>query len=203
MSERIIIGIDECGRGALAGPLVTCALVDVELLRTIPMLRDSKALTAQQREVIAKTIRSGGVPYIIDEASLDEIESKNILQANVASMNRSAKRVVEQIGYAEQPDDIELYIDGNYFHSSPYRFQTFVKGDALYPVISAASIMAKVYRDTYMVTIAHEQFPYYGFNKHKGYGTETHRNALLRHGPSPLHRPSFLMKIFHQQETLF
>ncbi len=201
-----VIGIDECGRGALAGPLVTCAVWQEDRLSAIPLLKDSKALTAQQRTRVAEHLHNEHVCHAIATADIEEIEEKNILQCNVACMNRSAEKLVQYLveqKLIQEDDKIKLLVDGNYFHSSRYDFCTVVKGDALHPVISAASILAKVFRDEYMLTVAHQMYPQYGFDKHKGYGTEAHRKAILKHGASPLHRPTFLRKILHVQESLF
>ncbi len=184
----VIAGVDEAGRGPLAGPVVAAAVVlppEVE----IEGLNDSKKLTPARREALFSSITQTALSYCVSGASVEEIESLNILQATFLAM----RRAVEGLSV---PVDL-LLIDGNQMPdglSVPAR--TVVKGDGRSASIAAASILAKVTRDRYMVQMD-AQYPGYGFAQHKGYGTKAHYAALAQKGLSPLHRPSFLKKWRH------
>lgn len=184
----VIAGVDEAGRGPLAGPVVAAAVVlppEVE----IEGLNDSKKLTPARREALFSSITQTALSYCVSGASVEEIESLNILQATFLAM----RRAVEGLSV---PVDL-LLIDGNQMPdglSVPAR--TVVKGDGRSASIAAASILAKVTRDRYMVQMD-AQYPGYGFAQHKGYGTKAHYAALAQKGLSPLHRPSFLKKWCH------
>ena len=181
----VIAGVDEAGRGPLAGPVVAAAVIlppEVE----IEGLNDSKKLTPARREALFSVITQTALSYCVSGASVEEIESLNILQATFLAM----RRAVEGLSV---PVDL-LLIDGNQMPgglSVPAR--TVVKGDGRSASIAAASILAKVTRDRYMVQMD-TQYPGYGFAQHKGYGTKAHYAALTQKGLSPLHRPSFLKK---------
>lgn len=181
----VIAGVDEAGRGPLAGPVVAAAVIlppEVE----IEGLNDSKKLTPARREALFSVITQTALSYCVSGASVEEIESLNILQATFLAM----RRAVEGLSV---PVDL-LLIDGNQMPgglSVPAR--TVVKGDGRSASIAAASILAKVTRDRYMVQMD-AQYPGYGFAQHKGYGTKAHYAALAQKGLSPLHRPSFLKK---------
>lgn len=181
----VIAGVDEAGRGPLAGPVVAAAVIlppEVE----IEGLNDSKKLTPARREALFSVITQTALSYCVSGASVEEIESLNILQATFLAM----RRAVEGLSV---PVDL-LLIDGNQMPgglSVPAR--TVVKGDGRSASIAAASILAKVTRDRYMVQMD-TQYPGYGFAQHKGYGTKAHYAALAQKGLSPLHRPSFLKK---------
>ena len=181
----VIAGVDEAGRGPLAGPVVAAAVIlppEVE----IEGLNDSKKLTSARREALFSVITQTALSYCVSGASVEEIESLNILQATFLAM----RRAVEGLSV---PVDL-LLIDGNQMPgglSVPAR--TVVKGDGRSASIAAASILAKVTRDRYMVQMD-TQYPGYGFAQHKGYGTKAHYPALAQKGLSPLHRPSFLKK---------
>lgn len=181
----VIAGVDEAGRGPLAGPVVAAAVIlppEVE----IEGLNDSKKLTPARREALFSVIKQTALSYCVSGASVEEIESLNILQATFLAM----RRAVEGLSV---PVDL-LLIDGNQMPgglSVPAR--TVVKGDGRSASIAAASILAKVTRDRYMVQMD-AQYPGYGFAQHKGYGTKAHYAALAQKGLSPLHRPSFLKK---------
>lgn len=181
----VIAGVDEAGRGPLAGPVVAAAVIlppEVE----IEGLNDSKKLTSARREALFSVITQTALSYCVSGASVEEIESLNILQATFLAM----RRAVEGLSV---PVDL-LLIDGNQMPgglSVPAR--TVVKGDGRSASIAAASILAKVTRDRYMVQMD-TQYPGYGFAQHKGYGTKAHYAALAQKGLSPLHRPSFLKK---------
>ncbi len=177
-------GIDEAGRGPLAGPVVA-AVVILSPGQRIDGVRDSKQLTARRREFLAGEIKSRADAWSVARADVEEIDALNILQATMLAM----RRAVEQLDCL--PD--ELRIDGNRTPDLPgYHGRTtaLVGGDRICQAISAASILAKVARDDLMLSLDHV-FPNYGFARHKGYPTAHHREALQRYGPCPAHRRSF------------
>lgn len=177
-----VAGIDEVGRGPLAGKVVTAAVI-LDPTRPIEGLNDSKKLTAAQREVLAGAIKTRAHCYAIAEASLEEIERLNILQATLLAM----RRAIEGLSVSPQ----FCLIDGNRIPSGlPCPADAIVKGDGRIPAISAASILAKVTRDQQMLDL-HAQYPEYGFDRHKGYGTAQHLAALKKYGPIQEHRRSF------------
>ncbi len=181
-----VCGVDEAGRGPLAGPVCAAAVIlppDV----VIPGLDDSKKLTEKRREALYDVIREQAVAYSVAFAGVEEIEEHNILQATFMAMTRAVEGLSCPAQYA--------LIDGNKIPpqlSVPAEF--VIGGDAKSASIAAASVLAKVTRDRLMVEME-EQYPGYDFAKHKGYGTKVHREALLKLGPSPIHRISFLGKI--------
>ena len=179
-SDSIIAGVDEVGRGPLAGDVVAAAVI----LGDLPPagLTDSKALSPGQRERLAETIRSEAVSWSLGRATVAEIDDLNILQASLLAM-RSA---VEALSV--QPSLV--LVDGNRLPRWSYEARAIVKGDLIEPAISAASIVAKVTRDSEMVSLD-EQYPGYGFAAHKGYPTKAHLAALASLGVSPIHRRSF------------
>lgn len=182
---QCVCGIDEAGRGPLAGPVYAAAVilpVDCE----IEGLNDSKKLSEKKREQIFDIIKEKAVSYCVARAEVEEIEEFNILKATFLAM----KRAVE--GLDVKPD-IAL-IDGNQKPGLDIFERTLVKGDAKSPSIAAASILAKVSRDRYMLEMD-KQYPEYEFSRHKGYGTKLHYEKLAEHGISPVHRRSFLKKI--------
>ena len=180
-----IAGVDEAGRGPLAGPVCAAACILPQNLE-IPGLNDSKKLSPQKREALYDVIIKSAVSYGIAFATVEEIESLNILNATFLAMNRALSQLSPQPALA--------LIDGNRNSGISIPSRCVVKGDSLCADIAAASVLAKVTRDRYMLTMA-EQYPEYGFEKHKGYGTVQHYAALRQFGPSPIHRPSFLRKM--------
>lgn len=174
-------GVDEAGRGPLAGPVVAAAVI-LDELRPIAGLADSKKLSAARREKLFDEIRAKALCCSIAEASVEEIDRLNILQATMLAM----KRAVE--GLRLKPH--KMLVDGNRLPSMNILAEAIVKGDALVPAISAASILAKVYRDRWCFQYDLE-YPQYGFAAHKGYGTAAHLAALKAHGACPQHRKSF------------
>ncbi|AOJ01595.1 MULTISPECIES: ribonuclease HII [Burkholderia] len=178
---EIVCGVDEAGRGPLAGPVVAAAVV-LDPAAPIEGLDDSKALSAKKRERLFDEIVAHSLAYCVASASVDEIDTLNILHATMLAM----KRAVE--GLAVRPTLAK--IDGNRCPTLSIRSEAIVGGDALVPSISAASILAKVTRDRMLVDL-HELFPMYGFNVHAGYGTPRHLAALREHGPCEHHRRSF------------
>lgn len=182
---EIVCGVDEAGRGPLAGPVCAAAVILPDGL-IIEGLDDSKKLTEKKRDALYDIICEEAIAYGIAFASVEEIEEMNILQATFLAM----KRAVESL---DVKPDLAL-VDGNQKPSLDIQARTLVKGDAKSPSIAAASILAKVTRDRLMTEIA-EQYPEYEFPKHKGYGTKLHYEKIMEHGISPVHRRSFLKKI--------
>ena len=180
-----IAGVDEAGRGPLAGPVCAAACILPRNLE-IPGLNDSKKLSSKARDSLYDIIIKSAVSYGIAFATVEEIESLNILNATFLAMNRALSQLSPQPALA--------LIDGNRNSGISIPSRCVVKGDSLCADIAAASVLAKVTRDRYMLTMA-EQYPEYGFEKHKGYGTAQHYAALRQFGPSPIHRPSFLRKM--------
>lgn len=174
-------GVDEAGRGPLAGPVVAAAVI-LEQESPIAGLADSKALSASKRKLLADQIRQYSRTWALGVASVDEIDRLNILQATLLAMRRAVE------GLAIAPEWV--LIDGNQAPLWMYPTRTVVRGDALVPAISAASILAKVARDDMMQELD-ALYPQYGFSRHKGYPTAAHIEALDRHGISPVHRRSF------------
>lgn len=181
----VVCGIDEAGRGPLAGPV--CAACVVLPDGYVPEgVQDSKKLTEKKRAALYDVIRRDALSYGIGMASREEIDTVNILQATFLAMRRALAQV------APVPD--AAIIDGNQRPGLPVHEYTLIKGDALSACVASASILAKVTRDRYMLELD-ARYPAYGFARHKGYGTAAHRAALLAHGPCPEHRLTFLKKI--------
>ena len=180
-----ICGVDEAGRGPLAGPVCAAAVMLPPGLE-IPGLNDSKKLTEKKRDALYDLICSSAITYGVAFASVGEIEELNILGATFLAMRRAVEQLEKTPGL--------VLVDGNRDPGLPYETECVVKGDGKCADIAAASILAKVTRDRYMLEQA-ERFPQYGFEKHKGYGTAAHYAALREYGPSEIHRPSFLKKM--------
>lgn len=184
-----ICGIDEAGRGPLAGPVCAAAVILPEGLE-IPGLNDSKKLTDKNRRELFPIIEEQALAYGIGWASQEEIDDINILQATFLAMSRA----VEQLNIRP---DLAL-VDGNRAPTLDLPVETVVKGDSLSASIAAASVLAKVSRDDVMLRMA-EEYPGYGFEVHKGYGTKAHYEALRKFGPSPIHRRTFLKKFYGEK----
>ena len=179
--ELLIAGVDEAGRGPLAGPVIAAAVIfypDKPILG----VADSKKLSAKKREELYEIIINESLAYGIGRADVEEIDRLNILQASLLAMQRA----VEQLPI--KPN--KVLVDGNRCPSLPYASEAIVQGDDSVPVISAASILAKVTRDREMSEYD-RQFPDYGFAQHKGYGTTAHCAAIRRFGVTPIHRLTF------------
>ncbi|HCU53302.1 MAG TPA: ribonuclease HII [Gammaproteobacteria bacterium] len=174
-------GVDEAGRGPLAGPVVAAAVI-LEHPNPILGLADSKTLSGSKRELLADQIRKDSRAWALGVATVEEIDQMNILQATLLAM----RRAVESLSCVPE----WVLVDGNQSPAWKYPTRTVVRGDALIPAISAASILAKVARDTMMLELD-GNYPEYGFSRHKGYPTATHLKALEIHGISPVHRKSF------------
>lgn len=186
-----ICGVDEAGRGPLAGPVCAAAVILPPNLE-IPGLTDSKKLSDKRRRELYPVIIEQAVAYGIGLASHEEIDDINILQATFLAMERALEQLKVRPELA--------LIDGNRQKDFGLPVETVVKGDSLSASIAAASILAKVTRDDIMVAMAQE-YPGYGFEIHKGYGTKAHYEALRAMGPSPIHRMTFLKKFYGNGET--
>ena len=182
---KLLCGVDEAGRGPLAGPVCAAAVI-LPRNCVIPGLNDSKKLTEKKREALYDVILESAVSCGIAFATVEEIEEHNILAATFMAMNRAIAQL------APRPE--LALIDGNRNTDIRLPSRCIVGGDGKCADIAAASVLAKVTRDRYMLQMA-EQYPEYGFEKHKGYGTKAHYVAIREHGPSPIHRPSFLRKM--------
>jgi len=177
----LVAGVDEAGRGPLAGPVVAAAVI-LDQRQPIKGLADSKKLTALRREKLFDEIRAKALCCSIAQASVEEIDRLNILQATLLAMRRAVE------GLRLKPN--KVLVDGNRLPDIGLPAQAIVGGDALVPAISAASILAKVHRDRWCLELD-QLYPQYGFAKHKGYGTAAHLVALQLHGPCAQHRTSF------------
>jgi ribonuclease HII len=177
----LLAGVDEAGRGPLAGPVVAAAVI-LDDLNPIQGLADSKKLTARQRERLYDEIRAKALCCSVAEASVEEIDQLNILQATMLAMRRAVE------GLRLKPT--KVLVDGNRLPVLDVLAEAIVQGDAKVQAISAASILAKVHRDRWCATLDRD-YPDYGFASHKGYGTAEHLQALKRHGATPWHRKSF------------
>lgn len=180
-----ICGVDEAGAGPLAGPVYAAAVILPRGL-TLPYLNDSKKVTPRRREILFDQIREQAVAYAIAWADEKEIDEINILNARMLAMDRAIKLL-------EPAADFAL-IDGNRNQGIELQNEMVVHGDARSASIAAASILAKVSRDRFMVALA-EQYPQYAFERHKGYPTKLHYQRLRQYGPSPVHRKTFLKKL--------
>ena len=174
-------GVDEAGRGPLAGPVFAAAVILDDPPR-IKGLADSKKLTAKRRDALFEEIKQHAVAWAVASASVEEIDEINILQASLLAMQRAV--------LALTPQPAAILVDGLHLPRVAMPARAIVQGDATVPAISAASILAKVARDALMLEL-HAAYPDYGFDRHKGYGTAVHMAALQRLGPTPAHRRSF------------
>jgi ribonuclease HII len=189
--ETIECGCDEAGRGCLAGPVVASAVI-LPSDFSHPILNDSKQLSDKQRRLLRPIIEENALAYCVAFVNNEEIDKINILQASFLAMNRAIE------GLKQKPE--LLLIDGNRFNNkTDIAFECIVKGDSLYQSIAAASILAKTYRDDYMLNL-HKEFPFYHWDKNMGYPTKQHRQAIIENGISPFHRKSFNLSF---QTSLF
>jgi ribonuclease HII len=191
---QLIAGVDEAGRGPLAGPVVAAAVI-LDPLHPIQGLKDSKLLTEKRREILACEIKSQALAYCIAEASVAEIDAINILKATFLAMRRAIE------GLKTTPE--QVLVDGNRLPEIHVPAQAIIQGDRLVDCISAASILAKVSRDTLMVDY-HRQYPDFAFHRHKGYGTRLHLEEMARFGCLDIHRRSFapVRKVLEQKSLL-
>ncbi len=179
---QAVCGVDEAGRGPLCGPVVAAACILPEGL-VIEGLNDSKKLTEKRRELLFDAIKEKALAWSIAEASVEEIDTLNILEADLLAMRRA-------IAGLSIPADFAL-IDGNIARDFPIPARAVIHGDAICPSIAAASILAKVTRDRRCIELD-RAYPQYGIAQHKGYGTKAHMDALRTFGPSPIHRKKFI-----------
>lgn len=191
---HLLAGVDEVGRGPLAGDMVTAAVI-LDPKKPIEGLQDSKKLSDKKREYLFSVIQEKALAFAIARCSVEEIDQLNILQASLLAMHRAVEAL------EVQPEFVA--VDGNRLPDWPYQAQAIIKGDDKVPAIAAASILAKVTRDNELIALDN-QYPYYGFAKHKGYPTKAHLQALQEHGPCPVHRKSFApVKVLLAQKELF
>lgn len=181
MIDKRVAGVDEVGRGPLAGPVVTAAVI-LPLDYDLPGLNDSKKLSAKRRTELSGAIKHCALAWALGAATVEEIDQLNILHATMLAMQRAVSNLTLR------PD--EVMVDGNRCPDFGIPAQALIGGDGLHSAISAASIIAKVERDSLMCDYA-ERYPGYGFEKNSGYPTQQHRDALLQIGVSPIHRRSF------------
>ena len=182
-----VCGVDEAGRGPLAGPVCAAAVI-LKDNQIIEGVNDSKKLTEKKREALFDVIKNEALDYSIAFSTVEEIEEMNILNATMLAMKRAVEGLNTKADYA--------LIDGNRFPPLDIQGEYVIKGDAKSMSIAAASILAKVSRDRLCYEYA-EKYPEYGFDKHKGYGTKAHTEAILKYGPCEIHRLSFLKKILN------
>ena len=180
-NEMLIAGVDEAGRGPLAGPVIAAAVI-LNPDRTIAGITDSKALTEKRRQALEEEIKEYALCWAVGRAEVEEIDEINILQASLLAMLRAVEALTTAPELA--------LVDGNQCPKLVCRVEAIVKGDLLVPAIGAASILAKVARDREMMVLD-EQYPGYGLARHKGYPTKAHVNALYELGISPIHRRTF------------
>jgi ribonuclease HII len=180
-TTKLIAGVDEAGRGPLAGPVVVAAVI-LPADHQMASLDDSKRLSAKNREILVPQIEALAIAFQVVFVEVEEIDRVNILQATMNGMQRAVERL--------NPVPFKAQIDGNRAPPLDCETETIVGGDALVPAISAASILAKVYRDRWMQAL-HQKYPDYGFDRHKGYPTALHLERLQIFGPCPVHRTTF------------
>ncbi len=179
--QGLVCGIDEAGRGPLAGPVVAAAVI-LDPVRPIAGLNDSKKLTEKRREALATEIKAQAIAWAVAWATVDEIDALNVLRATLLAMQRAVARL--------QTVPTAALVDGNVLPHLNCPAQAIVKGDGSIAPIAAASILAKTNRDAEMRRL-HECYPHYGLSRHMGYPTAAHLEALRRHGASPIHRRSY------------
>ena len=188
---ELIAGVDEAGRGCLAGPVVAAAVVFFKN-QTIEGLRDSKRLSAKKREQLFQIIKYESQEYSIGLANHLEVDQYNILKATMLAMQRAIDKLHQ--------NDIQVLIDGPYCpvirSNMSLRLEPKIGGDSLFPSVSAASVLAKVTRDQFMEQM-HKKYPQYHFDKNKGYPTQEHLSAIKQFGPTPIHRMTFKPKIYN------
>jgi ribonuclease HII len=195
-SDIVEIGLDEAGRGALAGPVTVAATIMPHGFQH-PLVKDSKLLNEAQRKEARKIVLRNALAYTVEHVDIDIIENTNILKATLEGMRRALEKT-----YIDYPFNFIL-VDGDQFHGFDGKpFKTIVGGDNKYTSIAAASILAKTERDMYMKEMD-EKIPGYGWNSNKGYGTKQHIDAIKENGPTGLHRPSFISHLLTTTNQLF
>lgn len=191
----LVAGIDEVGRGCLAGPVVAASVIFNINQNPIVGIQDSKTMTSVERERLFEVISQIALEYTYCFINNEIIDKINILKATMLAMENSVKKLVNKPQF--------LLIDGNLFLNKSYSYQTIIKGDSICPSIAASSIIAKVIRDEWMINVADKEFPKYDFKNNKGYGTKSHIEAIKKYGTCKYHRASFLRKILSEQNTIF
>ncbi|MCX7909371.1 MAG: ribonuclease HII [Ignavibacteria bacterium] len=189
----LVAGVDEAGRGALAGPVFAAAVVYPLGFKPNFNVYDSKSISPKKREELYKIIIKNCLSFSIEMVDVDYIDKYNILLATYLAMNKALEKF--------NNSNIIALIDGNHYEGN-FPHKLLIDGDSKSFTIASASILAKVERDRWMTSIAHKKYPEYGFDKHKGYGTKYHIEQILKHQPSDLHRKSFLKRILNGQEKL-
>jgi ribonuclease HII len=193
MDSVVVCGVDEAGRGPLAGPVYAAAVI-LDKRRRVNGLADSKVLSAERRDVLAGRIKERAIAWAVASATVEEIDRINIFHASMLAM----RRAVQALGVRPE----EAWVDGNHCPDLACKTKAVVDGDAIHPVISAASIIAKTERDAEMCSLS-ARYPQYGFDRHKGYATLEHLDALGRLGPCEVHRRSFYAVGVFFQKDLF
>lgn len=188
-STRLICGVDEAGRGPLAGAVYAAAVI-LNPEAPIQGLADSKKLSEKKRDVLAVEIKQYALAWAIASASVEEIDRINILQASLLAMQRAIEAMLIQFNISSDPNTLLVQVDGNKCPKIDLPCEAIVKGDSKVQAISAASILAKTARDAELYELD-KQYPMYGFAQHKGYPTAVHMALLQQHGVSPVHRRSY------------
>ena len=190
----MICGIDEAGRGPLAGPVYAASVILSDDF-PLDMLNDSKKMTAEKREEVRRIIIEKALYWGIGAASHTEIDSRNILQASLLAMKRSFEDLLQRAGslLGENIKSVTAVVDGKFVPDISVPCKAMVKADSQVPEVMAASILAKTERDAHMEKMA-KLYPQYGYEKHKGYPTKAHREAVLKYGPSPIQRLTFKVR---------
>lgn len=192
--SQLVAGVDEAGRGPFAGPVVAAAVILPRFSDANIGFNDSKKLNEKQREELYELLSSYAVHSTVSFIDNTEIDEINIRRATLKAMQTCVDSLRENIDH--------VFIDGNYFVHDSLDFTTVIKGDGKVLSIAAASIIAKVSRDRWMVEVADTQYPQYGFAKHKGYGTQEHIQAIIKYGACPLHRRTFLRNILAENPQI-
>lgn len=190
--DKLEVGVDEVGRGCLAGPVVTAAVILPHNFQHI-LLQDSKKLTQNQRNEMYNIIIKNAIDYHVDFTDNHVIDNINILEATLLSMNKSISNIHSHIDHVLVDGNKFKFINNVYQSSPTWTYEAVIKGDATYANIAAASILAKVTRDNYMIELS-KQYPQYGWDKNMGYGTKQHIEAIHKYGLTPYHRISFKIK---------
>ncbi|MEE9330745.1 MAG: ribonuclease HII [Methylophilaceae bacterium] len=187
--KQLICGVDEAGRGPLAGAVYAAAVI-LDPAHPIEGLADSKKITEKKRDVLTKEIKQRALAWAIASSSVEEIDDINILQASLLAMKRAIETMQMQYSDGLSGHDILVQVDGNQCPKVSLPCEAIVKGDSKVQAISAASILAKTARDANLYELD-KQYPMYGFAQHKGYPTKSHMESLLQYGVSPVHRRSY------------
>jgi ribonuclease HII len=192
---KFVAGIDEAGRGPLGGPVVAAAVILPMNEKIFYEVNDSKKLNEKKRNELFEIIINNAISFSIQEINNNTIDEINILQSTMKAMENAVYNLKTMPDY--------LIIDGNKYYSNTIPYQTIIKGDSKSISIAAASILAKVHRDKFMIDVVDKEFPQYNFARHKGYGTKSHIEAIKKYGICKYHRLSFLKNILSKEKGLF